>query len=117
MWLLPRKPRPSNVLREIRAEKREHDAISYIYVIGLEKTLLGVVDLRELVLASDGATLGELMSSPVAAAEADDAREDVAEMFAKYHFRLIPVVDAQDHLLGVLHYKNIMKGLVTRART
>jgi Mg/Co/Ni transporter MgtE len=43
-------------------------------------------------------------------------REDLAEMFAKYHYRMLPVVDLQDHLLGVIHYKDIMKGLVTRAR-
>ena len=50
------------------------------------------------------------------AAEADDVRDDLAELFAKYHFRMIPVVDEQDHLLGVIHYKDIMKGLVTRAK-
>ena len=43
-------------------------------------------------------------------------REDLAELFAKYHFRMLPVVDERDHLLGVIHYRDIMKGLVTRAR-
>ena len=38
------------------------------------------------------------------------------EIWPKYHYRMLPVVDRQDHLLGVLHYKDIMKGLVTRAR-
>jgi magnesium transporter len=105
-----------DVLREIRSSQREHDSISYIYVVGAERMLIGVVDLRDLVLAPDEATLGSLMAAPVVAAEADDVREDVAEMFAKYHFRMLPVTDSQDHLLGVLHYKDIMKGLVTRPR-
>ena len=56
------------------------------------------------------------MVSPVVAAEADDLQDDLAELFAKYHFRMIPVVDAQDHLLGVIHYKDIMKGFVPRTR-
>ena len=41
--------------------------------------LLGVVDLRELVLAPDATPLGDLMTSPVVAAEADDLKDDLAE--------------------------------------
>jgi len=38
------------------------------------------------------------------------------ELFAKYHFRMIPVVDIQDHILGVIQHKHIMQGLVARAK-
>jgi magnesium transporter len=107
----------ADILRDIRASQRPHDAISYIYIVaGDDKLLLGVVDLRNLVLAPDHATLGDLMSSPVVAAEQDDMRDDLAELFAKYHFRMIPIVDTKDHLVGVVHYNDIMRGLVTRAR-
>ncbi len=104
------------VLRDIRTNKREHDAISYIYLINTEKTLIGVVDLRELVLAGDEQTMNDIMASPVVSTDDDDVREDIAELFAKYHYRMLPVVDKQDHLLGVVHYSDIMKGLVTRAK-
>ena len=107
-----------DILREIRASKRAHDAISYIYILDTgDKVLAGVVDLRELVLASDDAILADLMVSPVIAAEQDDMRDDMAELFAKYHFRMLPIVDSRDHLLGVIHYNDIMRGLVTRAKT
>ncbi|MGO9114119.1 MAG: CBS domain-containing protein [Thermoguttaceae bacterium] len=55
------------------------------------------------------------MVAPVVAAESDDVREDLEELFAKYHYRMLPVVDRGDHLLGVILYKDIMKGLVARA--
>jgi CBS domain-containing protein len=107
----------ADILKEIRRAACEHDTVSYVYVVaGEEKLLLGVVDLRDLVLAPDHALLGDLMVSPVVAAQQDDLREDLAELFAKYHFRMLPIVDAGDHLLGVIHYKDIMRGLVTRAR-
>ena len=80
-----------------------------------QKLLMGVVDLRELVLAPDDARMGDLMTAPVVSATTDDTRDDLAEMFAKYHFRMIPIVDAHDNMLGVVHYKDIMRGLVTRA--
>jgi len=112
-----RDARGADVLREIRSGRHEHAGISYVYVVnGDQQTLVGVVDLRDLVLAADEARLGDLMVAPVVSAEQDDTREDLAEMFAKYHFRMVPVVDAQDRLLGVVHYHDIMKGLVTRAR-
>jgi magnesium transporter len=111
-----REAKVGEVLKDIRTNKREHDAITYIYVISPEKTLHGVVDLRELVLAGDEQTMGDLMGSPVVSADDDDVREDIAELFAKYHYRMLPVVDKQDHLLGVVRYNDIMKGLVTRAK-
>jgi Mg/Co/Ni transporter MgtE len=44
----------------------------------------------------------------VVSAEADDIREDLVELFNKYHYRMIPVVDPRDHILGVVHYNDIM---------
>jgi len=105
------------VLDRIRNGKYERHSISYVYILGENKLLVGVVDLRELVLAPDTATLGEIMTSPVVSAQRDDLREDLEEMFAKYHYRAIPVVDEHDCMLGVVYYKDIMKGLVTRAKT
>jgi Mg/Co/Ni transporter MgtE len=61
-------------------------------------------------------SLGELMASPVVSAETDDVREDLVELFAKYHYRMLPVVDGHDRILGVVHYNDIMQGLVTRAK-
>ena len=77
---------------------------------------MGVVDLRELVLARDDATIADIMISPVIAAEDEDLRDDLQELFAKYHYRLLPVTDARDHLLGVVRYNDVMKGLVTKVK-
>jgi CBS domain-containing protein len=48
------------------------------------------------------------MVSPVVSAQEHDLRDDIAEMFAKYHFRIIPVVDDQDHILGVINHRDIV---------
>jgi CBS domain-containing protein len=105
------------VIEKIRLSRVESDAISYIYVVNAEdQTLVGVVDLRELLLSADQITLQEIMVPPAVVAEENDMREDLAEIFAKYHYRMIPVVDEQDHILGVIHYNDIMKGLVTRIK-
>ncbi len=113
-WAKPPEAKVGEVLAEVRGSGSEPHQISYIFVVDPDKTLLGVVDLRELVVAGDSLCLGEVMASPVVAAEEGDLREDVAKIFAKYHFRMLPVVDGADHILGVIHYQDIMKDLIIR---
>jgi CBS domain-containing protein len=107
----PKEAKAGDVLRTLRTSPREHRNISYLYVVtGDEKLLLGVVDLRDLVIAPEEASLGELMTSPVVSAEQDCLRGDLLTLLAKYQFRMLPVVDTHDHLLGIVRYKDMMKG-------
>jgi CBS domain-containing protein/sporulation protein YlmC with PRC-barrel domain len=107
----------SQILNQMRTAGWDHDAISYIYVVsGEEKLLVGVVDLREIVLAAGETSLGELMIAPVVSAQDDDTRDTIEDLFIKYHFRMLPVVDAQDHMLGVIRYNDIMTGLQIRVK-
>ena len=105
------------ILSHLRGSGRESHSLSYIYLLDDEETLLGVVDLREIVVAADTVLLGDLMVAPVVSALRDETREDLVELFARYQFHMIPVVDEHERLLGVVHYRDIMKGLVTRARS
>jgi CBS domain-containing protein/sporulation protein YlmC with PRC-barrel domain len=106
----PKETRVGEVLQQIRSSGRARQAVSYAYVVGEDRQLLlGAVDLRELVLAGDQLTLGEIMASPVVAVEDDDTHEDVKQIFVKYHYRMVPVVDRQDRILGVIRYNDIMK--------
>ena len=106
-----REAKVGEVLQSLRTVPREHRNITYLYVVaGVEKSLLGVVDLRDLVAAPEQTKLCDLMASPIVSAEQHALREDLMELFSKYHFRLLPVVDRHDHLLGVVRYKDIMKG-------
>jgi Mg/Co/Ni transporter MgtE len=109
--------RVADALSQLRSPNLDHEVVSYVYVTDqAEGTLLGVVDLRELVTASDETTLKEIMVSPVVSVDENALKDDIAQVFAKYHFRMLPVVDAKDHMLGVIRYNDIMKGLVTRAK-
>ncbi len=106
----PKEAQVRDVLERVRHSGLERHRLSYIYVVApAEKLLQGVVDLRELLLAGDDVSLGEIMASPVVSAEEDDTQEDLIQIFEKYHYRMIPVVDSQDHILGVIRYKDTMK--------
>ena len=114
---MPKETTISEALVKIRHSGMEPENISYLYIVnGNGQNLLGVIDLRELILADDQLTLGDIMIAPAVTAEEDDVQEDLAEIFAKYHYRMIPVVDSKDNILGVIRYNDIMKGVETRIK-
>lgn len=114
--VVPKTSKVGEVITKIRQSGWEPESISYIYMVDSDGILAGVIDLRELVLAKDDTPISDLTTSPVVTAEEDDVQDDLAEMFAKYHYRMVPVVDKLDHIIGVIRYNDIMKGIVTRAK-
>jgi CBS domain-containing protein/sporulation protein YlmC with PRC-barrel domain len=101
----------NDILHSLRNSAGNHRNLAYLYIVAGEgKNLLGVVDLRDLVVAPENASLGELMISPVVTANHDCLREDLVALFVKYQFHMLPVVDAQDRLLGIVRNRDILKG-------
>ncbi len=106
----PATARVSDVLHQLRGAGYEPRTLSYVYVVADEVPILqGVVDLRDLVLAPDDSTLADIMIAPVVAAQDTDLREDLEKMFEKYGFGMVPVVDDEERLLGVIRYNDVMK--------
>jgi CBS domain-containing protein len=99
------------VLSELRRSRRSRSAIGYVYVVDPAlRSLVGVVDLRDLVLAPDDVPLSSIMISPAIAARHGEARQDVEAVLRKYQFRMLPVVDDKDRLLGVVRYADVVNG-------
>jgi Mg/Co/Ni transporter MgtE len=107
----------SDAMRQLQTSDIKHKMISYMYIVTPpENTLIGVVDLQEMVLSKEDTLLSDIRVAQVISTEETDVKDDIVELFAKYHFRMIPVVDPKDHLLGVIHHNGTMKGLLTRVR-
>ena len=105
----------AEALQAIRHSQLEPGSISYLYILDDDgRTLLGAVDVRELLLAADHLTMDEIMVSPVVTAAEDDVMDDLEEIFVKYHYRMLPVVDRDDALQGIIRYNDVMKGAETR---
>lgn len=99
------------VLSELRRSHRSRKSLSYVYVIDANlRALVGVVDLRDLVLAPDDVPLSSIMSSPAIAARLGEERAGVESVLRKYHFRMLPVVDEKDRMLGVIRYADVVNG-------
>jgi len=93
----------------ILASGLDYHGISYLYITEADGVLKGVVDARQLLISGDREILEDLMISPVVSAETEDLREDLTAIFHKYHFHMVPVVDPEDRIRGVVQYNDVMK--------
>ncbi len=95
-------------LAEIRKSKLDIEFITYLYVVSEEMVLKGVVDIRELIMASDEMPLKDIMSTSVVCAEETKSVEEVEDIFDKYNFRMVPVVDTHDRLVGTIRANDLI---------
>ena len=102
-----------DVIDNYREIAGDMDVIMYVYVVDSDNVLQGVVDIRELIAANTGETLGDIMTDSLITFNPDDTLHDAVDMFFRYSFRAIPVTDDNDLLLGVVSFHDI-KGLKPR---
>ena len=99
-------PGPQAVRREIRnimAFWFDKETINNCYVTDDSRRLIGVVSLRALVLAKNTEEpIKDLMDSNVVSVSTTTDQEDVSNLFEKYGFLAIPVVDAENRLVGIV---------------
>lgn len=89
-------------IERIRHLHEELEELSYVYVVGDDGRLEGVVSFRDLVFSRPGAGLEEVMVRDPIAVRVDTDREEVNDLIQRYHLLAIPVVDDQGVLLGVV---------------
>ena len=78
----------------------------YIYVVDPDRHVRGVVDINELLQADPGQRLEQIMTQGLVDVSPDTMVTRVIELFRKYRFRAIPVVDASRRILGVIREKD-----------
>jgi CBS domain-containing protein/sporulation protein YlmC with PRC-barrel domain len=99
----------SQAMENIRKEGEDVDMFYYVYITDEEEHLLGVVALRDLLLASPDTILTDIMDTRVISVKLDDKDETIADHFAKYGVTAIPVVDDEDKLQGIIMFKNLLE--------
>ena len=87
---------------------RDKDVIMYIYVVDAQDTLLGVIDLKELLQADDRALLKDIMVENVISLNTESTLKEASQSFARYDFRALPVTDEKNRLVGVIPYRDVM---------
>jgi len=97
----------SEAIHMLRTKFEPHDFINYLYITNNHKKLLGVVSLKELILASETLTLKELMTEDVITVSIEEDQEKIAWLATKYNIQAIPVVDRIHRLVGLVTPQDI----------
>ncbi|WP_249870106.1 magnesium transporter [Oceanobacillus saliphilus] len=92
----------------LKTEAPNAETIYYLFVLDEDKRLVGVISIRDLIIAEDNIVIEEIMSTKVVAVSVAKNQEEVALMFRDYDFLALPVVDFQNHLLGIITVDDIL---------
>ena len=104
---LPATTPAAEVLDRYRELATGKDVVMYVYVTDAAGALKGVVDIREIVAAETGQTLGDIMTEHVIALPKDATLRDAVMLFERYDFRALPITDESDQLLGAVSSRDV----------
>lgn len=80
----------------------DSETIYTCYVLDEERTLVGIITVKTMLLADSEAKIGDLMETNFISVNTLDDKEDAARMFDKYDFLALPVVDMESRLVGII---------------
>ncbi|MBR6625969.1 MAG: magnesium transporter [Mailhella sp.] len=93
----------------IRSELEEKEMPYYVYVVDDREVLKGVVSLRDLMLARPGTPMEDMVGrQDVISVQFDADKTEVARELAHYNFICLPVVDREEHLMGVITHDDVL---------
>ena len=92
----------------VRQQAAEMDNVYYVYVVDEGERLLGVLSLRELIVAEPNTPIGRVMHRELIRGRLDDSQDEVAKLIAKYNLLSLPIVDDLGRLKGIVTVDDAM---------
>ncbi len=99
----------AEALQHIKNEGMDSETVYTCYVKHGGRELKGIVSLSALVIADTDTLVSDLMHTDYVYVNVYDDQEEVAEVFKKYGFLAIPVVDNENRLVGIVTFDDIME--------
>ncbi len=103
------------VLRFLRRAAPDAETVYYLYVIDDEGHLVGVLSLRDLIVADPSMRVAEIMNPNVIHATTETDQEEVARVMADYDLTVLPVTDAEGRLVGIVTIDDVVDVLEEEA--
>ena len=105
--------RPNMTVEEailrIRRQGVDKETIYTCYVLEKDRTLIGLVTVKDLLLADDDEMkISDLMITNLISVTTKTDQEEVARMFSKYNFLALPVVDGENRMVGICTFDDAM---------
>jgi magnesium transporter len=112
---LPAEITAAEALDRLRREAPDRETIYYSYIVDGQRRLIGFVSLKDLILAPPQRPISQIMQTDVASATVDEDRELAAQKLMEYDLIALPVLDAQNRLVGIVTHDDVIDVIVDEA--
>ena len=112
---LDEKMTAQEAIDSVRGAAGETEAILYLYVVDVDRRLLGVVPIRRLVSTPPDTLVSEIMIREPVSTDVEADQEDVAQLVARYDLLAIPVTDVDGTMAGVITVDDIIDVITEEA--
>jgi len=102
-------------IEKFKKDAEEVETVYYIYVIDENEKLVGVISLRDLLLAPFDAKLSDIMKRKIKTVTPETDEQEVAEIVSKYNLVAIPVIDSENYMLGIVTIDDIIDRILPPA--
>jgi magnesium transporter len=92
----------AQTIERLRELEPDAETIYYVYVVDDAGRLVGVLSLRDLIVAQPSTAIAEVMIDEPVSVDVLADRDEVAGMVARYNLLAVPVVDAERRLVGIV---------------
>ncbi len=96
-------------LNYLQTDTIEAETVYYLYVLDEDEVLKGILSLRDLVTSKFDTVIRDIMTEQVKSIPVNMDQEEVAQIFEKYGFQAMPVVDEKGEMLGVITFDDIIE--------
>ncbi|MDD4023717.1 MAG: magnesium transporter [Synergistales bacterium] len=97
-----------DALQHIRRQARSKETIYTCFVMDRERRLKGVVDLEDIILAQPETLISDLMDDDPVHVRTTMDQEELARLMSRYDLHVIPVVDLEDRLVGIVTFDDVL---------
>ncbi len=95
-------------IRHIRETAIDKETIDVCYVTNNNRKLEGAVSIRKLILSDETALVKDLMDTNIVSIHTHMDQEEIADLFKKYDLLVMPVVDKENRLVGIITIDDIV---------
>ena len=106
--ILPAQITSREAVERLRRQALHKETVNIAYVLGADRRLQGTVTLTGLVVAEDDVPVRDLMQQEVVQVHADEPRSEAARLIADYDLLAVPVVDADERMVGIVTHDDAM---------
>jgi len=112
---LPAEITAAAAIERLRREAPDRETIYYCYVVDDQRRLVGIASLKDLILAPPARRVVDIMQTEFVSSQVDEDQEQTAQKLMEYDLLALPIVDSDNHMVGIVTHDDVLDVVVEEA--